>query len=109
MSDAIHRYSFPFVQRLHDRIRSNTFAWAETFVHPIAWEGNYAVVDLRQITLKDEDFEIYSIDRHKDRNEVLQHLWDDDTAAQENFTKKKKKTVIFHGPTLDTANDWGVQ
>jgi hypothetical protein len=110
MSDAIHRYSFPFVERLHDRIRSNTFAWAETFVHPIAWEGNYAVVDLRQILLKDEDFEIYSIDRHKDRNEVLQHLWDDDATTQENFTKKKKKkTVIFHGPTLDTANHWTVQ
>jgi hypothetical protein len=116
MSDAIHRYSKRFAKRLHEKIYDNTFAWAETFVHPIAWEGNFSVLDLRQFLKgggdndnddSDEQYEIYAINQHKDRTEALEYLWKNHggrTSSRGKLSRKKKTTIVFHGPSLDQAH-----
>ena len=113
-SDSVHRYSFRFAMLLYEQISSNTFAWCETFVHPIAWNDNYTVVDLRNLpssTTMEEVLEednllgVFRINQHSNRKEVLQYLNHTHTTQEKDAMKKfKELTVLFHGPSLDRAH-----
>lgn len=109
-SDSVHRYSHRLAIHLHEQISRNIFAWCETFVHPIAWNGDYTVVDLRSfaVTTTTEEVEgrnniveVFRIDQHSNRKEVLQYY---NASERIDMNMKIRRTIIFHGESLDRAH-----